>query len=304
MWTLAGRTNNTGGGLLEAAPAATTWNAEPNSTINYTIGAGSDNLMYLHALSSPCGWSTCIAGGGVIGCGGAWGSGTHTWRGESYFTITGGTMWLRAYCSLNGFDSITTQAVLTHELGHTLGLGHPDQAAQPGDVCPGDENLAQMRSAVQHRTTLGTDDSDAVRWLYGDGGHSCGGPPSPPPPSGGLPDLRVTGLTLDAKSVAAGERVTIRETTRNQGQGSSGGSTTRYSLSTDKSVGGPDVSLGSRSVGPLASRDSSPGAMAVTIPQNTPPGRYFIIVRADADNEVAEVKETNNAVIRLITITP
>ena len=32
-----------------------------------------------------------------------------------------------------------------------------------------------MRSYVQNRTTLGTDDSDAVRWLYGDGGNSCNG---------------------------------------------------------------------------------------------------------------------------------
>ena len=202
---LVGQTNNTGGGLIEAAPAATTWNAEPHSTINYTIGSGSANIMYLDAGSSPCGWRTCIAGGGVIGCGGASGGGTHMWRGESYVTITGGAVWLRSYCSLDVFDSITTQAVLTHELGHTLGLGHPDQTAQPGDVCPGDENLAQMRSIVQHRTTLGTDDSDAVRWLYGDGGRSCGGPPPPPPsPSGGLPDLRVTGV--DARRQDRGRR--------------------------------------------------------------------------------------------------
>ena len=147
MWTLQGQTNNTGGGLIEAAPAATTWNAEPHSTINYTIGSGSANIISLDAGSSPCGWNTCIAGGGVIGCGGASGGGTHMWRGESYVTITGGAVWLRAYCSLNAFDSITTQAVLTHELGHTLGLGHPDQMAHPGDECPGDEHLAQMRSS-------------------------------------------------------------------------------------------------------------------------------------------------------------
>ena len=30
-----------------------------------------------------------------------------------------------------------------------------------------------MRSFVQNRTTLGTDDEDAVRWLYGDGGSHC-----------------------------------------------------------------------------------------------------------------------------------
>jgi hypothetical protein len=30
-----------------------------------------------------------------------------------------------------------------------------------------------MRAAVVSRTTLGTDDQDSIRWLYGDGGNSC-----------------------------------------------------------------------------------------------------------------------------------
>ena len=117
--------------------------------------------------------------GGVIGCGGPMGSGgAHVWRGETYETITNGEVWLRAYCSTNLFDTVTTQSVLTHELGHTLGLGHSDQGVSPHDGCAGDESAATMRSNVQHRTTLGMDDADAARWLYGDGGNSCssGGP--------------------------------------------------------------------------------------------------------------------------------
>lgn len=173
QWKLDGTANVTGGGSAEAQNAASTWDNEPNSTINYTISSTGPNPIHLNALSSPCGWSTCLSGGGVIGCGGPAGGGTHTWRGESWATITSGEVWLRSYCSANLFDSITTQAVLTHELGHTLGLGHADTDASPHDVCRGDESLAQMRSSVQHRTTLGTDDSDAVRWLYGDGANSC-----------------------------------------------------------------------------------------------------------------------------------
>jgi hypothetical protein len=173
QWKLDGAANVTGGGSAEAQNATSTWDNEPNSTINYTISSTGPNPIHLNALSSPCGWSTCLSGGGVIGCGGPAGGGTHTWRGESWATITSGEVWLRSYCSANGFDSITTQAVLTHELGHTLGLGHADTDASPHDVCRGDESLAQMRSSVQHRTTLGTDDSDAVRWLYGDGANSC-----------------------------------------------------------------------------------------------------------------------------------
>ena len=173
VWTLDGQANVTGGGTAEATNATATWGAQPNSTIGYTIGPGGVNPIHLNALSSPCGWNTCMAGGGVIGCGGPGGGGSNSWRGETYATITSGEVWLRAYCTLDLWDSITTQAVLTHELGHTLGLGHSDTGASPHDVCRGDEDAAQMRSFVQHRTTLGTDDEDAVRWIYGDAGNSC-----------------------------------------------------------------------------------------------------------------------------------
>ncbi len=175
VWSFNGTANITGGGTAEATGALAAWTNDPSSTINYTAGTGTGNVIYLNATSSAlgCGWSTCLSGAGVIGCGGPMGGGGNSWRGESYATIVGGTVELRSYCSTNLYGSATTQAVMTHELGHTLGLGHSDQAASPHDTCRGDEAAAQMRSIVQNRTTLGTDDQDAIRWLYGDGGNHC-----------------------------------------------------------------------------------------------------------------------------------
>ena len=175
-WTISGTANMDGGGIAEAQASLASWTNDPNSTINYVPGSGTSNVLYVNATSSilGCGWTTCLTGGGVIGCGGPTGvGGSNTWRGQTYTNITQGVAELRASCVYNGFGSTITQSVLTHELGHTLGLGHSDQNVSTHDVCRGDESAATMRAVVQNRTTLGTDDQDAIRWLYGDGGNSC-----------------------------------------------------------------------------------------------------------------------------------
>lgn len=199
IWTLEGTANMTGGGVTEATNALAAWTSYPNATINYTVGSGTLTFVHLNAPSSPCGWSTCFPGSGTIGCGGPSGGGSHSWRGDSYFTITGGEVWLRCYSTFNQVSSITTQSVLEHELGHTLGLGHSDQNVSPHDVCRGDEGAAIMRSSVQAYTALGTDDQDAIRWIYGDGFNSCGPPPAP----------TVTSVSPTFGSTAGGTQATI-----------------------------------------------------------------------------------------------
>jgi hypothetical protein len=200
-WVLDGVANITGGGAAEATRALATWTNDPTSTINHFVGGS--NPIHLNAMTSSCGWNSCLTGGGVIGCGGPRGGGSHSWRGENYATITGGEVWLRCYATTNLFGSVITESVILHELGHTLGLGHSDQDASSHDACRGDESAATMRSSVQNRTTLGSDDQDAVRWLYGDGGNHCS---SPPPPSCTAPSITAQPTS---RSINQGQSTTL-----------------------------------------------------------------------------------------------
>ncbi len=254
-WSFNGTANVTGGGSAEANAALAAWTNDPFSSIHYTAGAGS-NTIYLNAVSSVlgCGWSACLSGGGVIGCGGPSGGGSNTWRGEGYSTIFGGTVELRSYCAANAFDTITTQAVLTHELGHTLGLGHSDQNVSAHDVCRGDEVAAQMRSSVQHRTTLGTDDQDAIRWLYGDGGNSCTVLPAPTAAS----------IAPATGSAAGGAAVTISGTNFAFGATVSlGGANAAVTALTATSI---TAVTEARAVGTVNVTVTNPDAQSATIP--------------------------------------
>ena len=94
--------------------------------------------------------------------------------------------------------------------------------------------------------------------------------------------------------------INVTPTTKNQGGGSSGvSSTTKIYL---RPSSGPDTFLGSRPVPALAPDATSGGVAQVTIPLGTPTGSYNLFVVADDGNAVVETSETNNTKTKAITI--
>jgi uncharacterized repeat protein (TIGR01451 family) len=119
------------------------------------------------------------------------------------------------------------------------------------------------------------------------------------------PDLGVATLRAPA-SAAAGGMITIDDTTVNKSPLDAGASTTRFFLSSDAVFDAGDTPLmnNERAVPALPAKGKHAGSTTATIPGGTAPGKYFLIVKADADAAVMEVDETNNTRAKRITVTP
>ena len=116
-------------------------------------------------------------------------------------------------------------------------------------------------------------------------------------------DLAVTGVTAPT-SAALGSIITITDTTKNRGTDPALSSKTNFYLSTDKILDSTDLLIGGRSVIALPPSAVSKMSTLVTIPLDTPPGTYQLIVMSDAENLVPESNESNNAYTRTIAIGP
>ena len=109
------------------------------------------------------------------------------------------------------------------------------------------------------------------------------------------PDLVEAAVSNPPPTVIAGAFFSVTDTVTNLGNGSAGGSTTRYYLSLDALKDAADPLLsGARGVGTLAAGGSSTGTVNVTVPAATPLGTYYLIACADDTGFVAESDETNN----------
>ena len=103
----------------------------------------------------------------------------------------------------------------------------------------------------------------------------------------------VTGLT-SPDTITLGERPNITSAIRNQGTADAGAFRLGYYLSTDATITTGDIQLGTCSYTALAAGANSGCAGPLLFPATLAPGRYYLGVIVDDQNQVAESNETNN----------
>jgi Fungalysin metallopeptidase (M36)/CARDB/Fungalysin/Thermolysin Propeptide Motif len=117
------------------------------------------------------------------------------------------------------------------------------------------------------------------------------------------PDLTVSAVAAPARA-AAGESITVSDTTKNTGGGPAGASATGFYLSTDYALDALDHHMtATRKVGTLNAGAISSGTAVLTLPA-VAPGVWYVIAKADDGAAVGETVETNNTRFDSISIGP
>lgn len=157
--------------------AITQWTNIPSTEVRYSGPTAGGNVtvtvnLNVDALSGS--WSGPLpCAGGVLGLGGAASGapGIFTFKGITpYFALQNGVVHMRtSACVSPGYNAAIFRAGVMHELGHTLGLGHPDQGSSTQDPTnSAGASTAVMRSTVPpaRPDTAQPDDILAMQYYY------------------------------------------------------------------------------------------------------------------------------------------
>ncbi|MBL7784394.1 MAG: T9SS type A sorting domain-containing protein [Chitinophagales bacterium] len=114
-------------------------------------------------------------------------------------------------------------------------------------------------------------------------------------------DLIVQNALAPATALA-GATISLSCKVTNQGGSSAAANQLKFYLSTDLSLGANDILLGAVGIPTLAPAAFATLSANVVIPLTTAPASYYILYRADADQQIAESNENNNNALRSLNI--
>ena len=116
-------------------------------------------------------------------------------------------------------------------------------------------------------------------------------------------DLLVSSITLSSNSIAPGGNINIDFGIKNDCSTNAGSSNQKWYLSTDNTYDAADIELGTYNISNINGNTVHyVNSQSINISANQNTGDYFIIVYADADDDVSENNETNNTDYKAITI--
>lgn len=157
-------------GAAQRALAA--WTNDPSSNVNLVYGGTRTAGFVQDGINAIVFNSSTDVPSGAIGYAKWWANATHTYKGETFYSISEGDVVMRSGLSVS---ATAFEEAVTHEVGHTLGFRHSDQGT------PASQD-AVMRSLVSGRfgSSLGPWDRDAVSHVYGSGTVVTPPPCTPP----------------------------------------------------------------------------------------------------------------------------
>jgi len=234
-------------GLTHVLNTTARWSGVAGTDVHYSYSASTGNVhVNLDVDSVSGGWSAPMdCGLGVIGLGGPQTAyGPCSFKGQTgYYSPTAGVVSMRRSTCSTGYNAAIFRSGVLHEVGHTLGLGHPDEGQSIySSTSPADWNAAVMRSFIPatYPDTPQTDDVAAMQYYYG-----AAAPPPPP----------VASFTYSPPSPAAGQSVLFSDTSTNSPTswswsfGDGGTSTSKNPIHAFAAAGTYDVTLTATNAG-------------------------------------------------------